>query len=246
LPPTAVSQIRQAVLEVLGPAPGTLLDLGAGTGRLGRAFVGARDAYVGLDRSLPMLGQFKSTAQAANEAPPRLLQGDGSFLPFRGASFHAVLLAHVLSASADWSALLAEARRILDPGGMLVLAQRVGPEDGLDDQMRKQLRAILADMNLEMPEAGKTKKDARSWLRSVADGHQHVVAARWKEDRAPREFLERHSTGARFAALPAEVQRESMERLREWATLRFGALETPFVEEYAFALDAFRFGEPRP
>jgi ubiquinone/menaquinone biosynthesis C-methylase UbiE len=246
LPTAVVTQIRKAVLEVLGPAAGTLLDLGAGTGRLGRAFVAAKDAYVGFDRSLGMLGQFKSSAETLNEAHPRLVQGDGSFLPFRSGSFRVVLLAHVLSAFPDWSALLAEARRILEPGGVLVLAQRVGPEHGLDDQMRKQLKVILAEMNVEMPEAGKTKKDARSWLRSVADGHQHVVAARWKEDRTPGEFLERHSTGARFAALPAEVRRESLERLRHWATLRFGAVETPFVEEHSFALDAFRFGEPRP
>jgi ubiquinone/menaquinone biosynthesis C-methylase UbiE len=230
------------VRSVLGPAAGNLLDLGAGTGRLGRAFVGARDPYVGVDRSFAMLEQFRRTAQETNRSPPCLLQADGSFLPFRDRAFRGVLLAHVLSTSPSWSKLLAEATRVLGPGGVLFLAQRIGPPEGLDAQMRKQLRTILASLDVEVPDPGQVKTDARAWLQSVAVSCQHLVAARWELDSSPRDFLDRHATGARFAALPPEIRMLSMRRLGEWAVTTFGALDTWFAEEHRLEVDAFRFG----
>jgi predicted TPR repeat methyltransferase len=50
--------VRAAVLAALAtPAP-RLLELGAGTGRFGRPFVAAGDAYVGIDLSFGMLQEF--------------------------------------------------------------------------------------------------------------------------------------------------------------------------------------------
>jgi ubiquinone/menaquinone biosynthesis C-methylase UbiE len=241
LPDAATQQIRRVVRSMLGPAGGPLLDLGAGTGRLGRAFVSARDPYVGLDRSLAMLGRFRSAVLATNESPPLLVAAEGSFLPFRNASFSGVLLAHVLSASPNWRELLVEAQRMLGSGGILFLAQRVGPDLGLDAGLREQLRTILAKMGVEMPEAGRVKSEARAWLSGSSFSHVRVVAARWMVDSAPSDFLERHSTGVRFTALPLEVQRESMRRLGEWAASTFGGLDASFAEEHAVELDAFRF-----
>jgi ubiquinone/menaquinone biosynthesis C-methylase UbiE len=242
LPDAATQQIRDVVLSILGPVGGAaVLDLGAGTGRLGRAFLIAKDRYVGLDRSFAMLGQFRITSQAMYESHPLLVQAEGSLLPFRNASFSGVLLAHVLSASPSWRELLVEARRVLDTGGVLFLVQRVGPADGLDARLREQLKTILAAMDVEMPEAGRVKSDARTWLVSISASHERVVAARWMVNCAPSDFLERHSTGVRFAALPLEVQRESMRRLGEWAASTFGGLDASFAEEHAVELDAFRF-----
>ena len=54
-----VELIRAATLEASGPSPRPrLLDLGAGSGSIGRAFVVAGDDYVGVDLSLGMLRQF--------------------------------------------------------------------------------------------------------------------------------------------------------------------------------------------
>ena len=152
-----------------------------------------------------------------------------------------MLLAHVLSVSQNWQELLAEARRVLDSDGFLILAQRVGPPNGVDAQLRDQLKTILASMSIEMPEAGKMKRDARTWLGIAANSQEHVVAATWKLDCSPRDFINRHSTGARFSALHRDLQQESMRRLSEWAIGKFGSLDAFFTEEYRFELDAFRF-----
>ena len=54
-----------------------LLDLGAGTGRIGRPFVAAGDDYVGVDLSLGMLREFAQRAERRGRRP-RLVQADGA------------------------------------------------------------------------------------------------------------------------------------------------------------------------
>ncbi len=241
LPDVVTERIKEAVLSFLDPARSSVLDLGAGTGRLGRAFVNAQVPYVGVDASYAMLDRFRLNSISINGPVPSLVQADGCSLPFRNTTFTAVLLAHVLSVSQNWQELLAEARRVLDSDGFLILAQRVGPSNGVDAQLRDQLKTILARMSVEMPEAGKMKRDARTWLGTAAKSQQHLVAATWNSDCAPRDFINRHWTGARFSVLPQEIREESMRRLSEWAIVTFGSLDNSSVEEYGFELDAFRF-----
>lgn len=241
LPDLATEQIRDAVLSILEPAGASLLDLGAGSGRLGRAFVSGPVRYVGVDSSYAMLNRFRLSTSGTNDLLPALVQADGCLLPFGNHTFAGVLLAHVLSASRSWKDLLTEACRVLESKGVLILAQRVGPVTGVDAQLREYLRQVLALMGVEMPEAGRMKNDARTWLASVACSQEHRVAARWKTDCAPRDFLKRHSTGVRFSSLPRAIQQESLKRLSEWAIERFGSLDMSFGEDYSFELDAFRF-----
>lgn len=241
LPDAATEQIRKAVLSILEPPRASLLDLGAGTGRLGRVFVSAQVRYVGVDSSYAMLNRFRLSTPGTSELLTALVQADGCCLPFGNDTFTGVLLAHVLSASRNWQDLLTEACRVLDSKGVLILAQRVGPVTGVDAQLREQLRQILARMGVEMPEAGRMKNDARTWLASVAKSQEHSVAASWKTNCAPRDFLKRHSTGVRFSSLLPAIQEESLRRLSEWAIETFGSLDVAFAEDYRFELDAFRF-----
>ena len=140
--PEAVRQaIRAAVLAALASPSPRLLDLGAGTGRIGEAFAAAGDDYVGVDLSLGMLRAF--AARDGETGAPRLAQTDGERLPFGGATFDAVLLIQVFGGMRGWRRVLAEARRVLRPDGALVLGRTVAPPDGLDARLRDQLAQIL-------------------------------------------------------------------------------------------------------
>lgn len=57
----------------------------------------------------------------------------------------------------------------------------------------------------------------------------------------PREFLVRHRTGARFAALPEAVQDEALEQLSAWAEKTFGSFDSASREEHSFELEVFEF-----
>jgi len=233
LPPGVPEAIRTAVWHAVGASVGArVLDLGAGTGRIGKAFVEAGDNYVGADLSFAMLREFLVPGRT-----PMLAQSDGELLPFREGTFHVVLLMQVLSGARNVRRLLAEAGRMLAPEGALIVGQTVAPPDGVDAQMKDRLREILAGLGVEAHRRG--HGDALDSLAARARRRASVVAARWISDRSPRGFLERHRTGSRFAALPEKIQHNAIEQLAVWAGLHFGSLDAAFSESYSFELEVF-------
>jgi SAM-dependent methyltransferase len=217
-----------------------VLDLGAGTGRVGAAFVAAGDAYVAVDPSAGMLARFARNP-AIRGNPAALVQADGRALPFPAAAFDAVLLVQVLSGLTGWRRLLSEARRVLRAGGGLVLGKATGPPEGLDARMRAQLSLILTEWGIDAHRRGAQREEARAWLAPSARRMTEVVAARWEAIRTPGDFLARHATGARFAALPQPIQDAALRRLADWAVATFGALDATFAEPHAFVLDVCVF-----
>lgn len=107
-----------AVLEI-GPGPGVLL-----------AQLAPRFGFVaGLDLSTGMLHQAQQRIDAAG-LPARLVQGDAARLPLAVASFDAVVLTFAFSAFPDGLGVMRELRRVLRPGGRVILVDAGLPSDG--------------------------------------------------------------------------------------------------------------------
>ena len=235
LPDGVPEAIRSAILGVVASPRPRLLDLGAGTGRIGHAFVDAGDDYVALDLSFGMLREFARRGNA------RLVQADGARLPFGNASFDGVMLIQVFGGMRGWRDVLAETRRVLRPAGALVIGRNVAPDDGVDAQMKQRLDAIL-DESGARPERLNARNEALRVLKEDARATR-LEAATWTAARTPRGFLERHRTGARFAALPVPTKDEALRRLAAWASDAFGSLDAALSERHAFELQVFRFAQ---
>jgi ubiquinone/menaquinone biosynthesis C-methylase UbiE len=235
-PPEEVPRkIRDAILVAVdATARPRLLDLGAGTGRIGWPFVAAGDDYVAADLSFAMLRRFAARAPTA-----RLVQADGARLPFVDATFDAVMLVQVFAGLQDWPALLAEVRRVLRASGLLVLGHTSPPAQGIDAQMKQSLGAILEDMGLAHG-VKNAREEIERWLDDAACGIRQVPAT-WESIRTPRDFLDRHRTGARFSALPEPAKQEALGRLAAWAVQTFGTLDAAFRETLCFELRLCRF-----
>lgn len=236
-PPGIAEAIHRAVWSVVNNLhPVRILDLGAGTGRIGKAFVAAGDPYIGVDLSLGMLQEFR-----ANAANAVLVQADGHQLPFPGRSFNIVMLMQVLSGAGDWRGLLDETRRVLRPGGFIIAGHTTMPANGVDRRMKRRLNEILALMGTESRRGRLRRDEALTWLEAHARRHSHHHAASWNAERTPAQFLERHRTGAQFSALPPEVQAAALDELIAWAATEFRSLDTVFHEQHSFELDIFEF-----
>jgi ubiquinone/menaquinone biosynthesis C-methylase UbiE len=240
LPPGVPDAIRCAIrTSITARTRPRVLDLGAGTGRIGKAFVAAGDAYVGVDLSLGMLREFARQTAAVDGRVCCLAQADGEQLPFRDGAFDVVLLIQVLSGAHRWRGLLDEARRVLKAGGNLVVGHVMRTPAGIDAQLKSRLAKILEEMGVGLQQPRKSRDEALAWLRSVTRGTASVVAASWTANRTPREFLARHRTGARFAALAPSIQEQALHRLTVWAEERFGSLGATVPESCAFELHTF-------
>ncbi len=242
LPEPVPQSIRDAVRTRSPSLQGTdagILEVGVGTGRIGLAFVEAGDAYVGADPSRAMLDQFAGKAKRRHLPVPELVQADGTLLPFAESTFGAVLIVQVLSGLGGWKDLLRESRRVLRPGGVLVLGQTIKPAGGVDDRMRTRLAEILAGMGVAWRRPGANREESRTFLSAEAAPMEKVNAASWMSARSPRAFLDRKAFGARFVALPEVIRAEALGQLAAWAEDTFGGLDVEIDEAYRFEVDFY-------
>ena len=115
-------EVEQALSEALPDAIGTLLDVGTGTGRMLQLFAGRIERGVGVDLSRDMLAVARAKLEAAGLRHCHVRQGDMYRLPLADAFADAVVVHQVLHYADRPAAVIAEAARVLRPGGTLVIA----------------------------------------------------------------------------------------------------------------------------
>ena len=117
----ADDQIEAAMRRMLGDAPvGTLIDIGTGTGRMLELFAGQAGSALGIDRSSEMLRLARAKLQ--NRGNTELRQADLYALPLADGAADIAILHHVLHFAQQPGAAIAEAARVLGPGGRLLIA----------------------------------------------------------------------------------------------------------------------------
>ncbi|NNG03305.1 MAG: metalloregulator ArsR/SmtB family transcription factor [Inquilinus sp.] len=119
----ADSEVERAMLDLLPSEPiGDLLDLGTGTGRMLAVMARRAARCVGIDSSREMLAVARANLEAAGVRNWQVRHGDLYQLPLPSASFDVAVIHQVLHYLEDPADALAEAARILRPGGMLLIA----------------------------------------------------------------------------------------------------------------------------
>ncbi|MBM3558447.1 MAG: metalloregulator ArsR/SmtB family transcription factor [Alphaproteobacteria bacterium] len=99
-----------------------LLDIGTGTGRMLQLLAGSADELVGLDSSRDMLAVARARLDRDGLRNCSLRLGDMYRLPWDDGTFDAAVLHMVLHYAGEPEAAIAEAARVLAPGGRLVVA----------------------------------------------------------------------------------------------------------------------------
>jgi ArsR family transcriptional regulator len=138
----AESEVEAAIERALAPAPiGRLVDIGTGTGRMIELFARDAEAALGIDRSPEMLRLARAKLAAAGLDTVELRQGDMYSLPLASGSADTAILHQVLHYAQNPAAAVAEAARLLGPGGRLLIVDFAPHE-------REELRAADAHVRL--------------------------------------------------------------------------------------------------
>jgi ArsR family transcriptional regulator len=149
-------EVERVMLDVLGSEPlGDVLDVGTGTGRILELLAPNAKRAVGVDLSTAMLGVARATVDAAARPNVQVRHADMYHLPFPPRTFDVVVFHQVLHYADDPASAVAEAARVLRPGGR-VLVVDFAPHD------LEFLRAEHAHRRL-----GFSDREVASWFRAV-------------------------------------------------------------------------------
>ena len=137
----AESEVEQAIERALEDRElGRLVDIGTGTGRMIELFGPRAALAIGIDRSSEMLRLARVKLEAAGICSS-LRQGDMYALPLPSGAADTVIIHQVLHFAQNPAAAVAEAARLLAPGGRLLIVDFAPHE-------REELRATDAHVRL--------------------------------------------------------------------------------------------------
>ena len=125
---TEEAGLREMRRETLDEASGRTIDLGAGTGANIGLYPDSVTELVLAEPDPHMLRKLRSKAKEAG-VDAEIVEAGAERLPFEDSSFDTAVFTLVLCTVPDPAAALAEAARILKPGGRLLFVEHVRSED---------------------------------------------------------------------------------------------------------------------
>ena len=238
--PEVSHAIAQAAVAIGQMRPRDLIvEIGAGTGQIGRWFAQSPWRYIGFDLSRGMLEVFQQHP-VSDTASRLLVSADGTLswpladatasLIFSSRALHLLPLTHVVT----------ESFRIARHSDSVLITGRV----------QRQQTSVTARMQREMQQRmrhhGFPAREGNRHHQRLCDALcqrgarmlEPVVAARWTVKRTPWQSIEawQSKPGLGGADPPREVKDAILRELQEWAKATFANLHQPIASEETYVL----------
>jgi ubiquinone/menaquinone biosynthesis C-methylase UbiE len=237
LPEEDCRRIAATVLELAGARPGdTVVEIGAGTGMIGRWFLSHPVGYVGLDLSRGMLeifrhrrGIIRAGLVQADGAQPWPLPDESVRLVFSSRAIHLLPLEHAVG----------ELFRVASPGGAAcVLGWVERRPESVKARLSREMQRRVGERGFPVRSAG-GRRFLDACRERGAEELPKTVVARWPVRHVPRLSIEhwRSKLGLGGTVLPPGVQEEVLRELEAWAAETFGDLDAGWMSEEAYVLE---------
>jgi ArsR family transcriptional regulator len=168
--------LHRALVELTVAAPvGDLVDIGSGHGRILKLLASRARRAVGVDIDSDARRFARAEVLLAGLPNCTLRQGDMYRLPLGDMEFDTAILDDVLFGAKRPADAIAEAVRILRPGGRLLLLATTGPEEF--GNQAAQLANWCADSGVRLAPARPIPAKQPEWLLAVATKHDAAKEA---------------------------------------------------------------------
>ena len=241
LPEGVSEQVADRMEAVAGPQA-RFLEIGVGTGRIALPLHRRGRRVTGADLSMPMMAEYRRKAAAAGLAAPALVRADVTRLPFRDASADVVVEVHVLHLVPAWREVITELRRVLAPGGVILVGRGSGHEDpeGPHELASRRMRELIGD---DLPFVGASADERLAALAALGGAVERLEPVRWASEETWADALA-DIEERRFSyswRVPEPVWAAAARRLREEVEADHPDLDVPVRITSMFRLSAVRF-----
>lgn len=195
--------------EIVSARPaGSALDLGCGGGHTSFVLARAMQSVVAYDLSDAMLAAVRAEADRRGLGNLTIRQGRAERLPFPDAAFDVVATRYSAHHWNDVPAGMSEARRVLKPGGLMVVMDAIAPERPLLDTWLQALELMrdtshvrdysLTNWKVMLEETGfsidtivqyRLRLEFRSWIERINTPEIQSQAIRAVQARAADEVV---------------------------------------------------------
>lgn len=238
----AARRVAEAVLDMAGGTTGDLLvEIGAGTGQIGRWLAAGPLRYLGLDNSAGMLERFRPRLPADDRA--RLLEADADARwPAEDASVRAVFGSRVFHLL-DAAHVASEFARIARPDRAVLLSGRIDRDpEAPRERIRRRMREVLEQHGLQ-PRAVQRRRRA---LADALHAHGAVAmetreAARWPVRGSAADALKGWRSKESLGGInpPPDIRARVLDELEAWARAEYGNPETTITTDECYRIEGF-------
>jgi SAM-dependent methyltransferase len=217
---------------------GRVVEIGAGTGMIGRWFPDHPVRYVGLDLSRGMLEVFRRRPGAERAG---LVQADASRpWPLPAGAARAIFSSRAIHLL-PLKTVVEEVVRVGEVGGTLVLGWVERRPESVKTRLSRRMRQLVRERGFSARNAGGGVLFDALKRRGARELPRQAVV-RWPVRHSPREALAwwRGKVGLGGVVLPPGVQDEVLDELEAWAVQVFGGLDAQQESEEAYVLEGVR------
>ena len=203
-----------------------VLEVACGPGIVAAAIAPRVGELVCIDATAKMIDLARKRLQDSGQAKALFLEGLAEALPFSAGSFAALVTRLSLHHFTDVPAVLAEFRRVLQPGGQLLVVDIVTSSDDHEARLHNSLEQLRDPSHVRML----SRAELFAVLRS--SGFQPVAAESWEQQRTFSEWARIVSDPTRTAPLLEIMQALSRAGLEAGISMRATDGDLSFVHTW--------------
>jgi ubiquinone/menaquinone biosynthesis C-methylase UbiE len=246
-PPEVSGKIASAITEPFDRQKNSeephIIEIGSGTGRIGMPLIARGFRFTGLDVDPDMLTVFRNKYGGISRKVS-LVEADAQDLPFDDHYFDAAVAVHIWHLIPNLEKALAEAVRVVKPGGFLFEGWEAPTLESEELLLRDIWIDALGKRGVDVKRVGQrvALETSAQFLHARGLESQEAIVATWDVHQSPTDVIEALQDGVYSFTknIPIDQRYAAARDVREFLSTHYTDLEAPVRVPWSFRLRTTR------